>query len=96
MLKIGWAYHNGRPAPRQQDWNNPITMSTPKDEQKEYKFTTKIGQFFEELKVQSRTKIDNQRLAKIKILLAKKCVENYSQEYLYPKSKILVSLMGHI
>jgi hypothetical protein len=72
-------------------------MSTPKDEQKEYKFTTKIGQFFEELKVQSRTKIDNQRSAKITILLAKtKCAENYYQEYLYPKPKTLVSLMGHI
>jgi len=72
-------------------------MSTPGDEQKEYKFTTKIGQFFEELKVQSRIKIDNQRSAKISILLAKKkCAENYSQEYLYPKPKTLVSLMGHI
>jgi len=49
-------------------------MSTPGDEQKEYKFTTKIGQFFEELKVQSRTKIDNQRSAKISILLAQKNV----------------------
>jgi len=72
-------------------------MPTPADEQNEYKFTTKIGQFFEELKVQSRTKIDNQRSAKIRILLTrKKCAENYSQEYLYPKPKTLVSLMGHI
>jgi hypothetical protein len=30
-------------------------MPTPGDEQKEYKFTINIGQFFEELKVQSRT-----------------------------------------
>jgi hypothetical protein len=29
---------------------NPITTPTPGDEQNEYKFTTKIGQFFEELK----------------------------------------------
>jgi hypothetical protein len=72
-------------------------MPTPGDKQKEYKFTTKIGQFFEELKVQSRIKIDNQKLAKIRILLAKrKYAENYSQEYLYPKPKTLVSLMGHI
>jgi len=42
------------------------------DKQKEYKFTTKIDQFFEELKVQSRIKIDNQKLIKIRILLAKK------------------------
>jgi len=49
-------------------------MPTPADEQKEYKFTTKIGQFFEELKVLSRTKIDNQKLAKIRILLEKKSV----------------------
>jgi hypothetical protein len=35
--------------------NQLNTTPTPKDEQKEYKFTTKIGQFFEELKVQSRT-----------------------------------------
>ena len=49
-------------------------MPTPKDEKKEYKITTKIGQFFEELKVQSRTKIDNHKLAKIRILLAKKSV----------------------
>jgi len=34
-------------------------MPTPKDEQNEYKFTTKIGHLFKELKVQSRTKIDN-------------------------------------
>jgi hypothetical protein len=72
-------------------------MPTPGDEQKEYKFTTKISHFFEELKVQSRTKIDNQRSAKIRILLAKKkCAKNYSQEYLYLKPKTLVFLMGHI
>jgi len=72
-------------------------MPKPGDEQKEYKFTTKIGQFFEELEVQSRTKIDNQKSTKIRILLAKnKCAENYSQEYLYPKPKTLVFLMGHI
>jgi hypothetical protein len=53
---------------------NSITTPTPGDEQKEYKFTTKIGQFFEELKVLSRTKIDNQKLAKIRILLEKKSV----------------------
>jgi hypothetical protein len=33
-------------------------MPTPWDEQRKYKFTTKNGQFFEELKVQSRTKIE--------------------------------------
>jgi len=33
-------------------------MPTPRDEQRKYKFTTKNGQFFEELKVQSRTKIE--------------------------------------
>jgi hypothetical protein len=33
-------------------------MPTPEDEQMKYKFTTKNGQFFEELKVQSRTKIE--------------------------------------
>jgi len=76
---------------------NSITTPTPRDEQKEYTFTTKIGQFFEELKVQSRTKIDNQKSEKIIILLAKrKCPKNYSQEYLYPKPKTVVSLMGHI
>ena len=32
-------------------------MPTLGDEQKKYKFTTKNGQFFEELKVQSRTKM---------------------------------------
>jgi hypothetical protein len=69
-------------------------MPTPGDEQKEYKFTTKISHIFEELKVQSRTKIDNQRSAKIRILLAKKkCAKN---EYLYLKPKTLVFLMGHI
>ena len=47
-------------------------MRIPRDEQKEYKFTTKIGQLFEELKVQSRTQIDNQSLKKINILLGKK------------------------
>jgi hypothetical protein len=69
-------------------YTNSIITPPLEDEQKEYKFTTKIGQFFEELKVQSRTKIDNQRSEKIRILLAKKkCAENYSQEYLYPKLK---------
>jgi len=72
-------------------------MPTLGDEQKECKFITKFGQFFEKLKVQSRTKIDNQKSAKIRILLAKrKCAKNYSQEYLYPKPKTLVFLMGHI
>jgi hypothetical protein len=37
---------------------NSITTPTPGDEQKKYKFTTKNGQFFKELKVQSRTKIE--------------------------------------
>ena len=32
-------------------------MPIPGDEQRKYKFTTKNGQFFEELKVQSRTKM---------------------------------------
>jgi hypothetical protein len=31
-------------------------------EQKKYKFTTKNGQFFEELKVQSRTKIEQPKV----------------------------------
>jgi hypothetical protein len=39
-------------------YTNSITTPTPRDEQKKYKFTTKNGQFFEELKVQSRTKIE--------------------------------------
>jgi hypothetical protein len=33
-------------------------VPTPGDEQRKYKFTTKNNQFFEELKVQSRTKIE--------------------------------------
>jgi hypothetical protein len=33
-------------------------MPTLGDEQRKYKFTTKNGQFFKELKVQSRTKIE--------------------------------------
>jgi hypothetical protein len=37
-------------------------MPTPGDEQKKYKFTTKNGQFFEKLKVQSRTKIDQPKV----------------------------------
>jgi 5'(3')-deoxyribonucleotidase len=32
------------------------------DEQRKYKFTTKNGQFFEELKVQSRTKLSNKKI----------------------------------
>ena len=32
------------------------------DEQRKYKFTTKNGQFFEELKVQSRTKIEQPKV----------------------------------
>jgi hypothetical protein len=41
---------------------NSITTPTPRDEQKKYKFTTKNGQFFEELKVQSRTKIEQPKV----------------------------------
>ena len=37
-------------------------MPTLRDEQKKYKFTTKNGQFFEELKVQSRTKIEQPKV----------------------------------
>ena len=37
-------------------------MPTPGDEQKKYKFTTKNGQFFEELKVQSRTQIQQPKV----------------------------------
>jgi hypothetical protein len=37
---------------------NSITTPTPRDEQRKYKFTIKNCQFFEELKVQSRTKIE--------------------------------------
>jgi hypothetical protein len=33
-------------------------MPTPGDEQRKYKFTTNNGQFFEDLKVQLRTKIE--------------------------------------
>ena len=40
-------------------------MPAPGDEQKECKFIIKIGQFFEELKVQSRIKIDNQKSIKM-------------------------------
>jgi len=48
-------------------------------------------------KFNQEPRLTTKKLAKIKILLAKiKCVENYSQEYLYHKPKTLVSLMGHI
>jgi hypothetical protein len=33
---------------------NSITTPTPGDEQKKYKFTTKNGQFFEELKIKNQ------------------------------------------
>ena len=38
-------------------------MPTPGDEQKKYKFTTKNSQFFEELKVQSKTKIKQPKVS---------------------------------
>ena len=38
-------------------------MPIPGDEQRKYKFTTKNGQFFEELKVQSRPRLSNQKSA---------------------------------
>jgi hypothetical protein len=37
-------------------------MPTLGDEQRKYKFTTKNGQFFEELKVQLRTKIEQPKV----------------------------------
>ena len=38
-------------------------MATPGDEQRKYKFTTKNGQFFKELKVKSRTKIEQPKVS---------------------------------
>jgi hypothetical protein len=43
--------------------NNSITTPTPRDKQRKYKFTTKNYQFFEELKVQSRTKIEQPKVS---------------------------------
>jgi hypothetical protein len=37
-------------------------MPTPGDEQRKYKFTIKNDQFFEEFKVQSRTKIEQPKV----------------------------------
>ena len=62
-------------------------MPTPRDEQKEYNFIIMIGQFFEEMKVQSRTKIDNQRSVKIRILLAKKNVLKIILKSIYTPSQ---------
>ena len=62
-------------------------MPTPRDEQNEYNFTIMIGQFFEEMKVQSRTKIDNQRSVKIRILLAKKNVLKIILKSIYTPSQ---------
>jgi len=87
LLKIGWAYHNGRPAPSQKDYKPTQSQRRLGDEQKEYKFTTKIGQFFENLKVQSRTKIDNKRSAKIRILLAKNNVLKIILKSIYTQSQ---------
>jgi len=88
LLKIGCAYHNGRPPPRQQDYkltqSQRLHLETSK---KEYKFTPKIDQVFEELKVQSRTKIDNQRSAKIRILLAKKSMLKIILKSIYTPSQ---------
>jgi hypothetical protein len=67
--------------------NQPNHNAYTWDEQKEYKFTTNIGQFFEELKVQSRTKIDNQRSAKIRILLAKKIMLKLILKSIYTPSQ---------
>jgi len=57
MLKIeNWAWHNEWSASKHQDYNNhPYTTSSPRDEHKKYKITTKIDQFFKGV-VQSRTK----------------------------------------
>jgi len=41
---------------------NQLTTPIPADEQKKYKFTTKNGQLFEELKVQSRIKIEQPKI----------------------------------
>jgi hypothetical protein len=62
-------------------------MPTPRDEQKEYNFIIMIGQFFEEMKVQSITKIDNQRSVKIRILLAKKNVLKIILKSIYTPSQ---------
>jgi len=46
-----WAWHNGWPARRHQDYKfetSPHTTSLSKNKHKKYKITTKIDQFFEE------------------------------------------------
>ena len=63
-MRIEWASHNERLAPRQQDYK-PTRSPTPGDEQRKYKFTTNNGQVFEELKVQSRTKMKQPKTATI-------------------------------
>ena len=63
-------------------------MPTPGDEQKKYKFTTKNGQFFEELKVQSRTKMKQPKMATmLENIAQKKFPDIIPKEYLYSKSK---------
>jgi len=62
-------------------------MPTPRDEQKKYKFTTKNGQFFEELKVQSKTKIEQPKVGYNAENIIKFCPKNIPKEYLNSKPK---------
>jgi hypothetical protein len=62
-------------------------MPTPGDEQKKYKFTTKNGQFFEELKVQSRTKIEQPKVSYNAENIIKSLPKIIPKEYLYSKPK---------
>jgi hypothetical protein len=62
-------------------------MPTPGDEQKNYKFTTKNGQFFEELKVQSRTKIEQPKVGYNAENIIKSLPKNIPKKYLNSKPK---------
>jgi hypothetical protein len=61
--------------------------STPGDEQKKYKFTKKSGQYFEELKVQSRTKIEQPKVSYNAKISSKVCPKIIPKWYLNYKPK---------
>ena len=62
-------------------------MPTPRDEQRKYKFTTKNGQFFEELKFNQEPSLSNQKSATMLKISSKVWPKIIPKEYLNSKPK---------
>ena len=97
LLKIRWAYHDGRPAPKQQGYkptqSQHLHLETSKrsiNSQQRLVNSLKSWKFNQEPRLTTKGRQKSEYFRK------KKYAENYSQDHLYSKPKTLISLMGHI